>query len=109
MARQNHKTWSLYFPRFHFEIARFRTGGLECNVVSQPELTKSVVHFFPVKVDRAELFQFAIFEMFGDVRVRLQLLEEIGIVTTSMFDRPGLHRIALNEVVGLLAAQTFLD
>ena len=47
--------------------------------------------------------------MFCHFRIRLELFEEIGIFRPSMFGLPGLHRVALDQFIRLLAREAFAN
>src|SRR5258705_3060305 len=75
----------------------------------EPELRKAVIDFFEVEVERTERFQLAFSEMLSDIGVAEELLEEISIPGPGMFGLPGLHGVALDELVGSLPSQSFAD
>ena len=63
----------------------------------QPQGGEPGIDFFEMEVHGAEFLQFARTEMGGDFRIGVQLAEEVGVVTTGVLDRPGLHGRALDQ------------
>jgi len=62
-----------------------------------------------MEIQRAEGFEFAFLEMFGNFGRGFELFHEIRVVAAGVFDFPGFHRGILHEFVGGFAGEAFLD
>src|SRR5262249_36954085 len=91
-------------------LARTYSPGLLASICAgEPHFLETLSNLFQVEIEGAELLQLAILEMLRDFRVALKLFDKISVIAPSMFDFPCLHRVALDQFIGLFASQPLFD